>query len=102
VRDETGQIVKWVAPTPTSRTRSASRKPYARVRHASAALHRLPILSGITSTRVGREVTVEANEAFLQMTGFITQEDIDRKNADQGEDHSFQKMRPSSTQRSRR
>jgi PAS domain S-box-containing protein len=77
VRDETGQIVKWFGTNTDiedqKRIEEALRQSQARVR----ALIDSNII-GITSNEWEGEVTVEANEAFLQMTGY-TQEDIDRR-----------------------
>src|SRR5258706_3762009 len=77
VRDETGQIVKWVG-TGTDideqkRTEEALRQSQARVR----ALINSSII-GIVSVEGEEEVMVEANEAFLQMSGY-TREDLDRR-----------------------
>jgi PAS domain S-box-containing protein len=77
VRDETGQIVKWFGTNTDideqKRIEQALRQSQARVR----ALMNSSII-GITSNEWEGEVTVEANEAFLHMTGY-TQEDVDRR-----------------------
>ncbi|MFL5664946.1 MAG: PAS domain S-box protein [Ktedonobacteraceae bacterium] len=77
VRDETGQIVKWFGTNTDieerKRIEEALRQSQARVRALIDSN-----LIGITSYEWEGEVTVEANEAFLQMTGY-TQEDIDRR-----------------------
>src|SRR6202023_534567 len=77
VRDETGQIVKWFGTSTDideqKRTEEALRQSQARVR----ALMNSSII-GIVSSEGEEEVLVEANEAFLQMSGY-SQEDIDRR-----------------------
>jgi len=77
VRDETGQIVKWFGTNTDiedqKRIEEALRQSQARVRTLTDSK-----LIGIVSNEGGEEVIVEANEAFLQMTGY-TQEDIDRR-----------------------
>jgi PAS domain S-box-containing protein len=77
VRDETGQIVKWFGTNTDiedqKRIEEALRQSQARVRALIDSK-----LIGITSIEWEGEVLVEANEAFLQMSGYI-QEDIDRR-----------------------
>ncbi len=77
VRDETGQIVKWFGTNTDiedqKRIEEALRQSQARVRALIDSN-----LIGITSNEWEGEVLVEANEAFLQMTGY-TQEDIDQR-----------------------
>ena len=77
VRDETGQIVKWFGTNTDiedqKRIEEALRQSQARVRTLTDSK-----LIGIVSNEGEEEVIVEANEAFLQMTGY-TQEDIDRR-----------------------
>jgi PAS domain S-box-containing protein len=77
VRDETSQIVKWFG-TATDideqkRTEEALRQSQERIR----ALIDSNII-GIVSVEGEEEVLVEANEAFLHMTGY-TQEDVRSK-----------------------
>src|SRR5260221_718003 len=77
VRDEAGQIVKWFGTytdiDDQKRIEEALRQSQARIRALTDSK-----LIGITFNEGEEEVTVEANEAFLQMTGY-TQEDIDRR-----------------------
>jgi PAS domain S-box-containing protein len=77
VRDETGQIIKWFGTSTDiedqKRIEEALRQSQARVRALIDSK-----LIGITSIEWEGEVLVEANEAFLQMSGY-TQEDIDRR-----------------------
>jgi PAS domain S-box-containing protein len=77
VRDETGQIVKWFGTNTDiedqKRIEEALRQSQARVRALIDSN-----LIGITSNEGEGEVLVEANKAFLQMTGY-TQEDIDQR-----------------------
>src|SRR5258708_5546048 len=77
VRDETGQIVKWFGTNTDiddqKRIEEALRQSQARIRALTDSK-----LIGITFNEGEEEVTVEANEAFLQMTVY-TQEDIDRR-----------------------
>ncbi|EFH81226.1 PAS/PAC sensor signal transduction histidine kinase [Ktedonobacter racemifer DSM 44963] len=74
VRDETGQIVKWFGTSTDienqKRTEEALRQSQERIR----ALIDSNII-GIVSVEGEGEVLVEANEAFLHMTGYI-QEDV--------------------------
>src|SRR6185312_8221430 len=77
VCDDAGQILKWFG-TATDideqkHIEEALRQSQARVRALIDSN-----LIGITSVEWGGEVIVEANEAFLQMSGY-TQEDIDRR-----------------------
>ncbi len=74
VRDDTGQIIKWVG-TSTDiedqvRIEEALRQSQERIR----ALVSSNII-GITSVEIEGEVFVDANEAFLRMTGY-TREDV--------------------------
>src|SRR5260221_670799 len=77
VRDEAGQIVKWFATCTDideqKRTEEALRQSQERIR----ALIDSNII-GIVSVEGEEEVLVEANEAFLHMTGY-TQEDMRSK-----------------------
>ena len=77
VRDETGQIVKWFGTNTDiedqKRIEEALRQSQARVR----ALIDSNII-GITSNEGEEEVLVEANEAFLHMSGY-TREDLDSR-----------------------
>ncbi len=77
VRDETGQITKWFGTNTDiedqKRVEEALRQSQERIR----ALIDSNII-GITSSEWEGEVLVEANEAFLQMSGY-TQEDLDRR-----------------------
>jgi PAS domain S-box-containing protein len=77
VRDETGQLVKWFATCTDideqKRTEEALRQSQERIR----ALIDSNII-GIVSVEGEEEVLVEANEAFLHMTGY-TQEDMRSK-----------------------
>src|SRR5260221_451844 len=77
VRDEAGQIVKWFGTNTDiddqKRIEEALRQSQARIRALTDSN-----LIGIVSNEGEEEVIVEANEAFLQMTGY-TQEDIDRR-----------------------
>src|SRR5260221_561177 len=77
VRDETGQIVKWFGTNTDiedqKRIEEALRQSQALVR----ALMNSSII-GITSNEWEGEVILEANQAFLHMTGY-TQGDIDRR-----------------------
>src|SRR5258706_21319 len=77
VRDERGQIVKWFGTCTDiedqKRTEEALRQSQARVR----ALIDSNII-GITSSDREEEVLMEANDAWLQMTGY-TQEDLDSR-----------------------
>jgi PAS domain S-box-containing protein len=74
VRDETGHIVRWFGTSTDiedqKRTEEALRQSQERIR----ALIDSNII-GITSNEGEEEVLVEANEAFLHMTGY-TQEDV--------------------------
>jgi PAS domain S-box-containing protein len=77
VRDETDRIIKWFG-TGTDiedqkRIEEALRQSQERIR----ALMNSSII-GIVSSEGEEEVMVEANEAFLQMSGY-TREDIDRR-----------------------
>ena len=77
VRDETGQIVKWFGTNTDiedqKRIEEALRQSQARVR----ALMNSSII-GIVSVEWEGRVLVEANEAFLHMTGY-TREEIDSR-----------------------
>jgi PAS domain S-box-containing protein len=77
VRDEAGQIVKWFGTCTDideqKRTEEALRQSQAYIR----ALMNSNII-GIVSVEGEEEVLVEANEAFLQMSGY-TREDLDRR-----------------------
>ncbi|HEX6480915.1 MAG TPA: PAS domain-containing sensor histidine kinase, partial [Ktedonobacteraceae bacterium] len=77
VRDDTSQIVKWFGTNTDiedqKRTEEALRQSQVRVR----ALIDSNII-GITSTEWEGEVLVEANDAWLHMTGY-TQEDLDSR-----------------------
>src|SRR5262249_617393 len=77
VRNQAGQIVKWFGTNTDideqKRTEEALRQSQARVRALIDSN-----LIGITSSEWEGEILVEANDAFLQMTGY-TQEGIDRR-----------------------
>jgi PAS domain S-box-containing protein len=77
VRDETGQIVKWFGTCTDieeqKRTEEALRQSQERIR----ALIDSNII-GITSNEGEEEVLVDANEAFLHMTGY-TREDLNSR-----------------------
>jgi len=77
VRDEAGQIVKWFGTNTDiedqKRIEQALRQSQERIR----ALIDSNII-GIASNEGEGEVIVEANEAFLQMSGY-TQDDLDRR-----------------------
>ncbi len=77
VRDETGQIVKWFGTNTDIEDQKRIEEALRQSQQRASALMNSNII-GITSSEWEGEVMVEANEAFLQMTGY-TQEDIDRR-----------------------
>jgi PAS domain S-box-containing protein len=77
VRDETGQIVKWFGTCTDIEDQKRIEEALRQSQERASALMNSNII-GITSSEWEGEVMVEANEAFLQMTGY-TQEDIDRR-----------------------
>jgi PAS domain S-box-containing protein len=74
VRDETGQIVKWFGTCTDIEDQKRVEQALLDSQERIRALIDSNII-GITSNEGEEEVLVEANEAFLQMTGY-TQEDV--------------------------